>query len=118
LTEPLGRFGPDRGRPFRLLVDADVGVEPPGLAFLVDFAFADEEARIQPAIRLRFSRQLDTRASTSCTVARVSYAQSCQAHRSRGVRERARSLPPGALEAKSQAGERSMSGTASRRGGG
>jgi hypothetical protein len=61
LAEPLRRLCAECRRALRLLVHADVGVEPPVLTLLVDFAFAGEEARIQPAVRLRFGRQLNAR---------------------------------------------------------
>jgi len=50
---------PQRRRALRLLVDADVDVEPPVLALLVDLALADEEARVEPTVRLCLGRQLD-----------------------------------------------------------
>jgi hypothetical protein len=40
-----------------LLVDADVRVEPPALALLVDLALADDEAGVQPAVPLRIRRE-------------------------------------------------------------
>src|SRR5438034_243273 len=58
LPEPLGRFRTERRRALGQLVHTHIGVEPPILAFLVDFALADEEARIQPAVLLRFCGQL------------------------------------------------------------
>src|SRR4029453_2959289 len=61
LTEPLRRFCTERRRALCSVVQADVNVEPPILALFVDLALADNEARIEPAVRLRFGRQLDTR---------------------------------------------------------
>ena len=58
LPEPLRRFCTERRRALRQLVHTHIGVEPPVLAFLVDFALADEEARIQPAVLLRFCSEL------------------------------------------------------------
>ena len=58
LAETLRGRLPYRGRTLRVLVDADVGVPPPVLAFLVNLAFS-EEARVQPAVWLGVARQFD-----------------------------------------------------------
>src|SRR6266536_4188351 len=71
LAKSLGRRGSERGRPLRRLVHADVRVEPRDLLVFVDLAFADEEARVQPAIRLRLGRQLDPREDRPAHAGRV-----------------------------------------------
>lgn len=55
------RFRTERRRALCLLVHANVCVEPPVLAVFVDFALADEERGVQPAVRRRFARQLEAR---------------------------------------------------------
>jgi hypothetical protein len=54
-------FGSERRRALRLFVHADNVSSRQFLALLVDFAFADEEARVQPAVRVRLGGQLGTR---------------------------------------------------------
>ena len=54
LAEPRRWLRADPRGTLSLLVQTDVDVEPPVLTRLVDFAFADEEARIEPAVWLRF----------------------------------------------------------------
>jgi hypothetical protein len=42
-------------------IDADVGLDPPFVGFLVDLALADDEARVQPAVvAADLAEKLDT----------------------------------------------------------
>ena len=57
----LRRRLPDPGRMFGDLVDADEGVDPPLLRFLVDLALAHDEARVQPAVAVVLRQQFEPR---------------------------------------------------------
>src|SRR4029453_11757312 len=60
-TERLRWRLPDPGRMLGDLVDADEGVDPPLLRFLVDLTLAHDEARVQPAVAVVLSQQFEPR---------------------------------------------------------
>src|SRR4051812_38496331 len=58
LTKSVGRIRADRRPALGELVEADVGIEPPLVALLVDLALRNDEARVQPSIRRGLGREL------------------------------------------------------------